>query len=164
MPFSRLTAIHDANARILAQIAEGNPPPAAGNPYYGYYPVDIFDCPPFVMFTNNDCPRALDILYGGKFEMGSMALWCARVRSATAILDIGAHVGVYALAAAALRRDVEIHAFEPNPYAFARLRLHATTGAVIPVDRLSPAAMGGQDFNHFLTTNPDPSWLANGPN
>ena len=94
------------------------------NAYYGYYTVGIFDCPPFVMFTNNDCPRAINILYQGAFEPGSMALWCRYARDATAILDVGAHVGVYALAAAALRTDIDIHAFEPNPFASARLRLH----------------------------------------
>jgi FkbM family methyltransferase len=92
--------------------------------YHGYYLVDVFDCPPFTMFTNNDCPRALNILYERKFEPGSMALWCRYARDATSIIDIGAHVGVYALAAAALRSDIPIYAFEPNPYAAARLRLH----------------------------------------
>jgi FkbM family methyltransferase len=76
------------------------------------------------MFTNNDCPRAINILYLRKFEPGSMALWSRYARTATSILDIGAHVGVYALAAAALRADIPIHAFEPNPFASARLRLH----------------------------------------
>src|SRR5687767_9879995 len=93
------------------------------HPYYGYYTADIFECPPFVMFTSNDCPRAWNILYERTFEPQSMKLWCRLAREATGILDIGAHVGVYSLAAAALRKDIDVHAFEPNPYAFARLRL-----------------------------------------
>ncbi|MHB1204622.1 MAG: FkbM family methyltransferase [Rhodospirillaceae bacterium] len=119
----RLAALADANRATLDAIRAGT---AAwpGHPYYGYYLADIFDCPPFAMFTNNDCPRAINILYGRTFEPGSMALWCRHARTATSIFDIGAHVGVYALAAASLRPDIKIHAFEPNPFASARLRLH----------------------------------------
>src|SRR5207247_334891 len=88
------------------------------------YTVDLFDCPPFRMFTANDCHRAVNILEQKKFEPMSMALWCRLVPKATWIVDIGAQVGVYSLAAAALRKDIPIHAFEPNPYAYARLRVH----------------------------------------
>ena len=94
------------------------------HPYFGFYEVDIFECPRFLMFTNNDCPRGWDILFARRFEPHSMKLWCRLARQATGILDIGAHVGVYSLAAAALRPDLPIHAFEPNPYAYSRLRMH----------------------------------------
>ena len=76
------------------------------------------------MFTNNDCPRAMNILIGRSFEPSSMKIWCRLARTATGILDIGASVGVYALAAASIRKDLKIHAFEPNPHAYARLRMH----------------------------------------
>tara|TARA_R110000868_G_scaffold241255_1_gene495787 strand:- start:1549 stop:2430 length:882 start_codon:yes stop_codon:yes gene_type:complete len=94
--------------------------------FFGYYEVDIFECPTFLMFTNNDCPRGWDILFSRHFEPQSMKLWCRMARTATGIVDIGAHVGTYSLAAAALRNDINIHAFEPNPYAFSRLRMHKT--------------------------------------
>jgi FkbM family methyltransferase len=90
----------------------------------GFYTVDLFDCPNFRMFHNNDCPRAVDILEHKFFEPMSMRLWCHLLQSAGTVIDIGAHVGVYSLAAAALRPDVPIHAFEPNPDVFARLALH----------------------------------------
>lgn len=90
----------------------------------GFYDVILFDCPSFIMFHLDDCPRARDILTHGKFEPMSMKLWCRLVKDATGILDIGAQVGVYSLAAAALRSDITIHAFEPNPDAYARLELH----------------------------------------
>ena len=97
-------------------------PPAA--PYYGYYEVDLFDCPPFEMFSNGDDPRAIDIRDYKLFEPHSMKLWCHLARTATGIVDIGAHVGVYSLAAAALRPDIPIYAFEPNFHACARLRVN----------------------------------------
>lgn len=91
---------------------------------FGFYTVDLFDCPSFKMFTAGDCPRAENILLDRKFEPESMRLWCKLVRAATSILDIGAHVGVYSLAAASLRSDIPVHAFEPNPEAYSRLRVH----------------------------------------
>src|SRR4051812_3718121 len=92
--------------------------------YCGFFEAAIFDCPPFVMFTNNDCPRSKQIIYEKEFEPRSMALWCSLAKAATTIVDVGAHVGVYSLAAAALRPDLGVHAIEPNPYAFARLRVN----------------------------------------
>lgn len=92
--------------------------------HFGYFTVDIFDCPPFRMFSNGDDPRAADILEQRQFEPYSMKLWCGLARAASSILDIGAHTGVYSLAAAALRRDIAIHAFEPNPFSGARLRVN----------------------------------------
>lgn len=92
------------------------------------YEVDLFDCPKFSMMHINDCPRANNILHDKSFEPTSMKLWCHLARQATSILDIGAHVGVYSLAAAMMRRELEpavvVHAFEPNPFAYARLREH----------------------------------------
>lgn len=114
-----------SNARTLAAAgAAGARLNAADTPFHGYYSVDLFDCPPFTMFSNNDCPRVREILYTRSFEPFSMKLWCRLARTATAIVDMGAHVGVYALAAAALRPDVTVHAFEPNLFAFCRLRVN----------------------------------------
>jgi FkbM family methyltransferase len=98
--------------------------PVPDLPYYGYVNVDIFDCPEFVMFSNNDSPAVMQVYSFGAFEPQSMRLWCKLARSATGICDIGASVGMYSLSAAALRPDLAIHAFEPNPYAFSRLRMH----------------------------------------
>jgi FkbM family methyltransferase len=123
---SRLTEIAESTARTLELLRSGalKQPSADLHPIYGYYEADIFDCPPFVMFTNNDCPRAREILYFRSFEPTSMKIWCRLARTATGVLDIGANVGVYALAAAALRNDVKIFAFEPNPHAYTRLRIN----------------------------------------
>ena len=90
----------------------------------GIYDVTIFDCPPFQMVSFNDSHRAVEILELGRFEPTSMALWCKLARKASRIIDIGAQEGIYALAAAALRKDVQIDAFEPNPDAYARMAVH----------------------------------------
>ena len=92
-------------------------------PYFGYFNVDIFDCPDFTMFTNNDCPRSRQILCEKSFENTSMRIWCNLIKGATSTIDIGAHVGVYTLAAAASGVK-NIYSFEPNPQAFERLRIN----------------------------------------
>jgi len=91
----------------------------------GFYAVDLFDCPPFRMFTADDCIVAEYIIRQRSFEPMSMRVWCALARPATGIIDVGANVGIYTMAAAALRDDIVIHAFEPNPHAHARLRVNA---------------------------------------
>jgi len=78
------------------------------------------------MFSANDCSVSERILTTGTFEPMSMKIWCRFARKASGIFDIGAHVGTYSLAAAKIRPDLQIQAFEPNPYAYARLRLHKT--------------------------------------
>lgn len=88
------------------------------------YAADIFACPPFQMVDAHDCHRAFNIRVQRSFEPMSMQIWCDMAHHATAIVDIGAQVGVYSLAAASIRKDVPIHAFEPNPDAYARLALH----------------------------------------
>lgn len=125
-----LKALNARNAATLATLRSNSTPPDPNlAPYFGYFDVDLFECPTFVMFTNNDCPRANEILYGRSFEPQSMRIWCRLVPGATGILDIGAHVGVYSLSAAALRSDISIHAFEPNPHAYTRLRVNKMVNA-----------------------------------
>ena len=122
MLLEELEARNDETLRLLRE-GKGKVDPMR-HPYYGYYTVDLFECPKYVMFTNHDCPRGWDILFDRHFEPQSMKIWCRLSRTATGILDIGAHVGVYSLAAAALRNDIKVHAFEPNPNAYTRLRMH----------------------------------------
>lgn len=110
-------------ARTLAAIASGATSKDRESwPLFGFFDVDIFDCPPFTMLSAADCPRVVNIVMDKDFELASMRLWCKLAREATCIVDVGAHVGVYALAAGSLRSDIQILAFEPNPYACARLK------------------------------------------
>lgn len=125
MTLEELEKINSRSRAALEQArANGTFVKQADYPFYGYVDVDIFECPPFVLFTNNDSPGASAVLYYREFETTSMKVWCRLCKTATGILDIGANVGIYSLAAAKLRPDLAIHAFEPNPYAFSRLRMH----------------------------------------
>ena len=125
MDIPDIQAINRATEAKIAARQPGDPdfaPEAV--PYYGYVRLDRFECPPFVMFTNNDSPVVTHYLCSGTFEPQSLRLWCRLARAASGIVDIGANVGIYSLCAAKMRPDLPVHAFEPNPYAFARLRLN----------------------------------------
>jgi FkbM family methyltransferase len=123
----RATDLERRNADTLAALARG-----AGTPvdYHGFVDVTFLPCGPFVMFGANDCAVAATILATGRYEPTSLQLWCRLAAKATGILDIGAYTGIYALAAAALRRDLTIRAFEPNPFSMARLRVNLAANAL----------------------------------
>jgi|GEM_PF-3901216 len=122
MDLKTLDAQNTSTLQVLRY--SSTPVPIAQHPFHGYFEVTLFECPPFLMFTNNDCPRAWNILFDKSFEPQSMRIWCRLAKAATGILDIGAHVGVYSLSAASLRSDLDVHAFEPNPHAYTRLRVN----------------------------------------
>lgn len=150
MKLSDLQSRNEATLQAIREShAQGTRVDSLTHPFYGFYEADIFECPPFLMFTNNDCPRAWDILYHRSFEPQSMKIWCRLARNATGILDVGAHVGVYSLAAATLRPDLRIHAFEPNPYAFARLRMHKLVNNLKKLEEHTVAVGEQNDFVHF---------------
>lgn len=164
--FMRLKDIEARNAEardIIRQTPEGID--IADHPqygYFGYYEVDIFECPTFLMFTNNDCPRGWDILFLRHFEPQSMALWCRLAHMATGIIDIGAHVGVYSLAAAALRDDIKIHAFEPNPHAFSRLRMHKQINSFAQIVEHTAAVADQNGFSQFNWAKKATSQISSG--
>jgi len=147
--------LQDLEAANRASMDDLRRNPGAGTsdatlrPYFGYYEADIFECPPFIMFMGNDCPRGWNILFDRSFEPTSMRIWCRLARTATGILDVGAHVGTYSLAAAALREDLTIHAFEPNPYAFARLRMHKLVNGFWNIEEHTFAAGDKEAFVPF---------------
>jgi FkbM family methyltransferase len=63
-------------------------------------------------------PRRIYDRYVGRHEHGSMRLWrhiVSQLPANACVLDVGAYKGEYALATHALRADLRIHAFEPNP-------------------------------------------------
>lgn len=55
-------------------------------------------------------------------EDALLACWANAARDASVVFDIGANAGIYSLAAAAVRPEATIHAFEPTPEIAERLR------------------------------------------
>lgn len=69
-----------------------------------------------VLYSGSAETVATSIYYRG-WSAGSceLALWYALAESADLVLDVGAHIGHYALTAALANRKCEVHAFEPLP-------------------------------------------------
>jgi FkbM family methyltransferase len=66
-------------------------------------------------------------------EQDILSCWQVAARDARVVLDVGANAGVYSLAALAVRRSIQVHAFEPTPEIAARLR---ATAALNGLDEL----------------------------
>ncbi|MYZ39756.1 FkbM family methyltransferase [Streptomyces sp. MnatMP-M17] len=95
-------------------------------PYQGWVEIDSGFCPPFVMFCANDEAVALDTVWNGRFgyEMGSLYHWSRLAAASRTVLDVGAHVGYYAMIAALSSPKATVHAFEPVPPIHARLAIN----------------------------------------
>lgn len=99
----------------------------SGGPYFGYLDITHYPCPPFVMFVNNtDDWVAAHFIGGTPYEPQTLKLWCALARTASSVVNVGAHTGLFSLTAAGVRPEIPIIAFEPNPDAYARLVVNAT--------------------------------------
>ncbi|MET9551881.1 FkbM family methyltransferase [Streptomyces sp. NPDC006645] len=97
-----------------------------GFPYHGWVEIDSEHCPPFVMFCANDEAVALDTVWNGRFgyESASLHHWSRLAATSRTILDVGAHVGYYAMIASLAAPKATVHAFEPVPPIHARLAVN----------------------------------------
>lgn len=90
-------------------------------PYYGYYTVTCYECPHFVMFSNNDDLVVNSIMWTGSYEPMSLSIWARLTNNANLILDIGAYTGIYGYVAASRNRQSKIICFEPLDLNFSRI-------------------------------------------
>jgi FkbM family methyltransferase len=80
---------------------------------------------PFRLFLGgNDDGVALRLFWNGRYERKTLALWMRLAQRHTLALDIGAHTGVYTLAAHAANPAINILSFEPDAQNYARLSLN----------------------------------------
>jgi FkbM family methyltransferase len=102
--------------------------------------------PPFLLpVLRRALPRRIYRRYIGRHEEGSIRLWkvlAGSVPEGTAILDIGAYEGVYALSARQVNAGASVYAFEPNPSSLERLTI-ACTGKRIDVMQVAFAEASG---------------------
>jgi len=77
--------------------------------------------PGFLMHSKGDCPVCEVVVRTGAYEPTSMQVWQALVRHSDVAIDVGAHVGVFSLLAAAASPTMPVHAFEPNPEGYQRV-------------------------------------------
>ena len=83
----------------------------------------------------NDDGIALRLFWNGHYERHTLALWSRLARGKALALDVGAHTGIYTLAAFAAEPAIDVLSFEPGTMNYARLTLnlrangHATSRA-----------------------------------
>ena len=128
---STIVVIDQLNAAALAKRASL---PAANNfsadelyalPYYfGWVECD---CGPskFTMFLGGgDDAIALRFFWNGCYEKTTLKAWATLAKKVELALDIGAHTGVYTLAAMLANPGMPVGAYEPNPANYSRLGLN----------------------------------------
>ncbi|GGJ78588.1 hypothetical protein GCM10011583_07710 [Streptomyces camponoticapitis] len=131
---TRIRDLEEANRRTEQEAARVRPVTTSdiltkhrkGFPHHGWVEIDSEHCPPFVMFCANDEAVALDTVWNGRFgyESSSLRHWSRLAATSRTILDIGAHVGYYAMIAALSAPKAAVHAFEPVPPIHARLAVN----------------------------------------
>ena len=140
--------------RLKKDLGELN---ASGKLQFGYVDITMYNCPPFVMFTNhNDCGICGCELQGKVNEPESMYLWSNLIALATYVFDIGTRCGEYSLVAAALRQDIPIISCEPNPDGFARLLINMLAN---DVKNIMPKRVAIANSEGFAQFGWKPKWL-----
>ena len=106
-------------------------------PYWGWveHRPEPSSSPFRMLLGGNDDGVALRLFWNGHYEEETLALWTRLARHHVLALDIGAHTGVYTLAARAANPGLNVLSFEPDAGNYARLTLnlrangHATDDA-----------------------------------
>jgi FkbM family methyltransferase len=91
------------------------------------------------------------------FEPETLDVYLALLPEARVVFDVGAYVGIFAMAAALGASERDVHAFEPVPESFARLQENLRANRLANV-RAVPAAVGDTDGETTLFV-PDGVWL-----
>jgi FkbM family methyltransferase len=145
----RMADLERANRRARAEAAKVRPVTTSevirGHrkrfPFYGWVEIDPPYCPPYTVFCGNDDPVALDTFWNGRFgyEPGTLGTWARLAHRSRVVVDVGAHVGHFALTAALAAPAARVVAFEPVEHIFARLSLNQRVNGIRNLEALSVA-------------------------
>lgn len=105
-------------------------------PYWGWvdYRTDDRSKSFRMMLGGNDDGVALRLCWNGHYERATLALWSRLVRQHGLALDIGAHTGIYTLAAHAANPATNVLSFEPSALNYARLTLNLRANGLATTD------------------------------
>jgi FkbM family methyltransferase len=87
-----------------------------------------------MMLGGNDDGVALRLFWNGSYEDETLALWMRLAQHHVLALDIGAHTGVYTLAAHAANPELNVLSFEPDARNYARLALNLRANGCATTD------------------------------
>ena len=131
-------------------------------PFFGFVECKPTDSCEFLMFLGGlDDMVAAKFFYNKNYENGSLALWTRLSSTASAVLDIGAHTGVYSLAAAANNPDLPIVAIEPVPQNISRLHLNAAANSFAKIKPIQALITNKSEPRKFHMVNA-PGYMTQG--
>ena len=128
-------------------------------PFTGTLHLRLADGRSLALTSDGRDRMAADLYWGGwrAFEPETFGVWLALLAGARVVFDVGAYIGLYALAAAVGAPEREVHAFEPVPESFARLGENLRANGIASV-RAVRAAVGTREGETTLHV-PDGVWL-----
>ena len=130
-------------------------------PYYGYYTVTCYECPHFVMFSNNDDLIVNSIMWTGSYEPVSLSIWARLTNTAYLILDVGAYTGIYGYVAARRNKQSRIICFEPLDLNFSRIWQNIILNSFSNISAL-PFAVSNKDGELDLNIYSHGNFLTSG--
>ena len=131
-------------------------------PYWGWVEAQAAPRIAFRMFLGgNDDGVALRLFWNGGYEPKTLALWSRLARNARLALDIGAHTGVYTLAARAANPGIDVLSFEPHAMNYARLLLNLRANGFETRDAYM-IGVGAMDAMRPFTVRTQAEYLSTG--
>ena len=131
-------------------------------PYVGLVDAPLFPDLTFVMLlSNNDDGVALRWLWNGCYEPMSLGLWALLAHRSDVIFDIGAHTGVYTLAAAAANPGAKVISCEPYDLNYARLLVNLRANG-FTTDTAYSIAISDRDADVPFTVSTNAWYLSTG--
>jgi FkbM family methyltransferase len=96
-------------------------------------------------------------IYLHAYEVRTVRLWMANLKPGDVVIDVGANVGYYSLAAGrAVGPSGQVHAFEPNPETYRRLMANVALNPAANI-RGYPMALADYEGEAVLHVPEDPS-------
>ena len=114
----------------------------------------------FLMLTiNHDDMVADKFFFNGCYERSTLALWCHFAKTATQIIDVGSHTGVYSLAAATSNPNASIISIEPVAVNVIRQRSNLSVNNIqnvrvyecVATDVQGPVVLNVPDLGNYAT-------------
>lgn len=150
----RRAALPDRNGFSLGQLLKM---PA----YFGWVDCRVDGLGFRMLLGGADDGVALRFFWNGSYEPMSLRAWCRMAAHTPFALDIGAHTGVYTLAALAANPGIAVASFEPHFMNFARLNLNIRANGASTANAFM-VAVGAENGVLPFSVSAPLDWLTSG--
>jgi len=130
-------------------------------PYFGWVDCDTGHGKFRMFLGGNDDGIALRFFWNGYYEKTTLKAWSWLAKRTELALDIGAHTGVFSLAAKSSNPGAAVVSFEPHFMNFARLNLNLRANGFETVNGFM-CAVGEKNEKLSFSVSASPDWLSSG--